>query len=96
MMNGENKMTRIRRHIIFYGYVQGVGFRWKAKHTASRLGLSGWVRNLDDGSVELEAEGTERDIEELVSALEGHSWGSVERIECEDIPIHGDYCFEVR
>ena len=89
-------MEKIRRHIIFYGYVQGVGFRWKARSTANRLGISGWVRNLDDGSVEMEAEGTRRDIEDLIEALEDHSWGSVERIETSDLPVHGDYSFEVR
>lgn len=89
-------MNRIRKHIIFYGYVQGVGFRWKALHTAQRFGITGWVRNLDDGSVEMEAEGTLRDIEDLIQALEDHAWGSVERIESRDIPIHGDLCFEVK
>lgn len=89
-------MDKVRRHIIFYGYVQGVGFRWKAKHTAHRLGISGWVRNLDDGSVEMEAEGTVGDIEDLIQAMEDHSWGSVERIESENITVHGDYSFEVR
>ena len=89
-------MDRIRRHIIFYGYVQGVGFRWKARSAAERYGISGWVRNLPDGSVEMEAEGTPRDIADLVSALEDHAWGSVERIETKDVPIHGDYGFEVR
>lgn len=89
-------MEKIRRHMIFYGYVQGVGFRWKASHTARRLGISGWVRNLDDGSVEMEAEGTARDIDDLVEALENHSWGSVERIEVSELPLHGDYSFEVR
>ncbi len=89
-------MEKIRRHIIFYGCVQGVGFRWKAKHTASRLGISGWVRNLSDGSVEMEAEGTARDIFDLIEALKDHSWGSVERVESEGIPVHGGYDFEVR
>ncbi|MBR1823152.1 MAG: acylphosphatase [Ruminococcus sp.] len=89
-------MEKIRRHIIFYGYVQGVGFRWKARNSASRLGISGWVKNLPDGSVEMEAEGTERDIADLITSLEDHSWGSIERMESENIPVHGDYSFEVR
>ena len=89
-------MEKIRRHIIFYGYVQGVGFRWKASHTARRLGISGWVRNLSDGSVEMEAEGEPADIAELIDALENHAYGSVERVESKGIPVHGDYSFEVR
>lgn len=88
-------MEKIRRHIKFYGYVQGVGFRWKASNTARRLGISGWVKNLPDGSVEMEAEGTPRDIDDLIEALENHSWGSVERIEADSIPVYGDYSFDV-
>lgn len=89
-------MEKIRKHIIFYGWVQGVGFRWKASHTARRFGISGWVRNLADGSVEMEAEGTARDIADLIEALENHSWGSVSRVESRDIPLNNDYSFEVR
>ena len=89
-------MEKIRKHIIFYGYVQGVGFRWKACHAARASGISGWVKNLDDGSVEMEAEGTERDISDLIDTMYDHSWGSVERVESEYIPIHGDYSFEIK
>ncbi len=89
-------MEKVRKHIVFYGYVQGVGFRWKASQSARRLGISGWVRNLSDGSVEMEAEGTEYDISDLIKTLEDHSWGSVERIESEYVPVHGDYSFDVR
>ena len=89
-------MEKIRRHLIFRGYVQGVGFRWKACSAARRLGIPGWGRNLDDGSVEMEAEGTPRDIDDLIETMENHAWGSVERVESRNIPIHGDYSFEVR
>lgn len=41
------------------GRVQGVGFRYSARREALRLGLTGWVRNAEDGSVEIEAEGDE-------------------------------------
>ena len=92
----EARMDRVRRRLRFYGAVQGVGFRWNALHIARRYSVSGWVRNLYDGTVEMEAEGTERDISDLVEAMENHSWGSVERIESERVPVHGDYSFEVR
>ena len=43
----------------------------------------------------MEAEGTSCDIDDLIEALENHSWGSVERIEADSIPVHGDYSFDV-
>jgi len=46
-----------RVHLVVHGLVQGVGFRWFVARRADGLGLSGYVRNLYDGSVEAEAEG---------------------------------------
>ena len=89
-------MDKIRKHIIFEGYVQGVGFRYKAYHTARMYGISGWVRNRSDGTVEMEAEGTRRDIEDLILALEKHTWGQIDNIRSENIPLHNDYSFEIR
>ncbi|MBZ4487929.1 acylphosphatase [Microbacterium sp. cx-55] len=54
-----------RIHVIVHGHVQGVGFRWATRNEAQRLGLSGWVRNLDDGTVEAEAQGPEGDVERM-------------------------------
>ncbi len=53
----ERKPNRVRWNILFEGDVQFVGFRYTARVLAKRLGLSGWVRNLPDGRVELEAQG---------------------------------------
>ena len=89
-------MEKIRKHIIFEGYVQGVGFRYKAYHTARAYGISGWVRNRSDGTVEMEAEGTRRDIDDLLLALEKHTWGHVENIRSQNIPLQNDYSFEIR
>jgi acylphosphatase len=47
----------LRRHIVVSGRVQGVGFRYATQREASRLGLRGWVRNTDDGKVEIVVEG---------------------------------------
>ena len=52
---------KVRKHIYFYGRVQGVGFRYYAVQKAGQLGLAGWVRNRYDGSVEMEVEGAETD-----------------------------------
>ena len=51
-----------RAHIYYHGMVQGVGFRFAAERTAVSMGLAGWVRNLDDGKVEVLCEGREQDI----------------------------------
>lgn len=58
----EKLEPKIRKHIYFYGRVQGVGFRYYAVQKANQLGLTGWVRNLSDGSVEMEVEGQEPHI----------------------------------
>ncbi len=56
-------------HIIIYGMVQGVGFRYFVHGRATRLGLSGIVRNLYDGSVEIEAEGDRSLLEEFIKEV---------------------------
>jgi acylphosphatase len=60
-------MDTHRVHAIVRGRVQGVGYRASAQHEGRRLGLSGWVRNLADGSVELEAEGPRAAVEALLA-----------------------------
>ena len=58
-------MPLIRLHAFVSGHVQGVFFRVSTQDEASALGLSGWVRNLRNGSVEVLAEGEEQDITNL-------------------------------
>lgn len=53
------------------GRVQGVGFRWWTRARALELGLVGWARNLDDGRVEVVAEGPRARAEELLALLQG-------------------------
>lgn len=57
-------MTR-RIHVIVHGRVQGVGFRWATRTEAQRLGLDGWVRNRDDGTVEAEVQGDAANVERM-------------------------------
>lgn len=55
--------------LIIQGYVQGVGFRATAKHYAKNLGLTGTVRNLSDGSVEIFVVGSKEHIEQFIESL---------------------------
>ncbi|MEK7389968.1 MAG: acylphosphatase [Elusimicrobiota bacterium] len=85
-----------RRHLRVLGQVQGVGFRWFARETASTLGLSGWVRNREDGSVEAEVEGTQRSLNEFVKRLrEDHPSARVDSIEMRPIAARGDRGFVI-
>ena len=56
-------------HIVVEGLVQGVGFRWYVARKAEVLGLRGFVRNLYDGNVEIEAEGDRSLLEELLKEV---------------------------
>lgn len=58
-----------RSYIIYSGSVQGVGFRFTAQRIADSLGLTGWIRNLPDGSVEAVCEGEEKDIALFIAKI---------------------------
>lgn len=61
---------RKRLHAIVLGIVQGVGYRYFTLWEAARLGVTGYVRNLPDGSVEVVAEGTKEQLERLLERLQ--------------------------
>jgi len=63
-------------HFLIRGRVQGVGFRWFVHREASELGLRGWVRNTDDGAVEVVVTGPPEDLDELRAELKKGSRGS--------------------
>jgi acylphosphatase len=68
-------------HFLIQGRVQGVGFRWYVHREASELDLRGWVRNTEDGEVEVVASGNTEDLAELRSSLRRGPRGSrVDRV----------------
>lgn len=82
-------------HAIVKGNVQGVGFRALTRYFATGLGLTGTVRNLSDGSVEIYAHGSKKRCEELMQKLkEEVSPGQIEEAAIEYFPIempHEDF-----
>ena len=92
MIWNRNKEVRnngelIRRRIVFYGWVQGVGFRWRALQAANDLGVTGWVRNDPGGSVTMEAQGTQEAVDGVIVAIKQSSHISIDRMEVETIPL---------
>ena len=59
-----------RKQIVFSGSVQGVGFRYRARHAADLYGCTGWVRNEWDGSVSMEIQGEEEAIDRVIQAID--------------------------
>jgi acylphosphatase len=77
----------IRDHMVITGRVQGVGFRYRAHYLANRLGVTGWVRNEWDGSVELEVQGTQAAINELLAQVNQSTFVSIEDIRHRRMPV---------
>ncbi len=80
-----------------YGRVQGVGFRYYTQKKALELGIDGYVRNMPDGSVYVEAEGERGNLERFVLWCEtGPDWARVSKVEKQFCPPKGYNGFEIR
>ena len=64
-------------HCFVSGIVQGIGYRWFVENTAKTLGLTGWVKNLCNGNVEIEAEGDKQTLESFLAAIRSGHTGAV-------------------
>lgn len=92
-----NETSIIRQHMKISGSVQGVGFRYRAKYAASGLGVTGWVRNKWDGTVELEAQGTIEQINQMLKLINQSPYIHIDDIDRKTIPIDThDTGFHVR
>jgi acylphosphatase len=87
----------VRKRIVVTGQVQGVFFRDACRRMAGRYGISGWVRNLPDGSVEAAFEGPADRVDQLVAwARNGPADAAVEGVEVHDEPPSGESGFTIR
>ena len=85
-----------RYHIIFKGRVQGVGFRFQAKMLADRLGLTGTVRNMFDGSVEVNIQGNENQLMNFFKGLENINFAIIDSKNIDEVSvIDGEYDFQI-
>lgn len=90
-------MTRLCWHAVVSGRVQGVSFRQATDDQAQRLELDGWVRNLDDGRVEVLFEGEAEAVQELAAWLErGPQLADVVNVTLSELPLQGMAGFIVR
>ncbi len=90
----ENAFVRVR--VFVDGWVQGVQFRSSTVQEASRLEVSGWVRNLPDGRVEAVYEGPRNAVEELLAwTRRGPRWAHVTEIAIHDEEPKGERGFSV-
>jgi acylphosphatase len=88
----------LRLHVVVEGHVQGVGFRYFVDRLAQDLNLTGWVRNLENGNVEITAEGEKNTLEQLLTRISEGSIGStVLNVTHEWLPAdHTFYRFTIR
>lgn len=80
----------VRKHIVFSGWVQGVGFRYRARTAAEHYGATGWVKNEYDGTVTMEIQGTEKQIDQVIQAIEKGSFVRIENMKVRDLPVRDD------
>jgi acylphosphatase len=84
-------MEQLARHVIFKGRVQGVGFRYTMHRAANRYDLTGFVRNLPDGTVEALLQGTEANIQACLGDLQDTFGGYLREMNTTDCPVNPRY-----
>jgi acylphosphatase len=81
-------MEQTAKHVIFTGHVQGVGFRYAARGTARQYRVSGYVRNLPDGTVEMLVQGAPADIDNYLHDVQQEFAGHIHETQIEPAPVN--------
>ena len=77
----------VRKHIVFYGSIQGVGFRWRARNAVEHFSCTGWAKNEWDGSVSMEIQGEEENIDKVILAIEKGTFVRIDDMDVKMLPI---------
>jgi acylphosphatase len=80
-----------RRQVIYHGRVQGVGFRYTCRHIAQSHAVTGFVKNLEDGSVQLVAEGSPEALDRYLSAIAERMGPNIRRADITSSPPTGQF-----
>lgn len=86
-----SSIERERRQVIYHGRVQGVGFRYTARHIAQGHAVSGFVKNQDDGTVQLVAEGTPEAIDRFLAEIAMRMGPNIRRADASTSTPTGEY-----
>jgi acylphosphatase len=85
------------RHVFYEGRVQGVGFRWTTKNLARGYEVTGWVRNLPDGRVEMQVCGETEEVESFLEAIaESELKGHIKKMDTQSIAPFAATGFEIQ
>lgn len=88
---------RAARRFVISGRVQGVGYRAFARQAARDIGATGWARNLANGDVEVQANGSPSQLDDLEARLrQGPRWAEVRSVTASEAPPSGYLGFEIR
>src|SRR5437879_1537138 len=90
-----NEPDLVSKRAVFSGRVQGVGFRYSAQELAHDFAVSGYVRNLPDGTVEVQVEGEADQVADFLSAIGRRMAGYVDKTSVEDAPPSGMTGFRI-
>lgn len=92
-----NESASRRREVFFTGNVQGVGFRYTAQRIAAGHDVTGFVRNLRDGRVQIVLEGQSTEIDAYLASLQARMQGYVRNITASELAPTGEFSsFEIR
>ncbi len=80
-----------RVHVFYSGRVQGVGFRFTAENLASKLEITGWVKNMHDGRVEVLAEGKQENLEKFLKEINAYFTNYIKDSETHWLEATGEF-----